>query len=1161
MPEDILFDLNAFGARGAELAQLAGSNEAAGRVETLTGTVTVRRLNGETTNLLEGDEIFMGDTLEVSNGGSLGVIFADDTTVALGSGASLIIDEMVYDPTGESGSLALSVADGVFSFVSGQISKTADEAMVINTPVATIGIRGTKGAGFAAPEGSQNTISLMSEDDGQTGEMIIRTQGGVQVLNQPGQTVALQSRFEPPPPPQLLSPEQMEGMYAQALSILPPPPRRGPPPGQQPAGQGEEGADDAPPPQEGAPEGQDDANAGEEADIGEEVTEEFAQEDVISEEAKEAVEDVIAEAAADGEITEEEAAAIQEAMAESGAFGDNAEAVEAAAAAFVAALESGASVEEAAESALATGQSVLAASEGEEAAEDLVQEVVDAIEGGEEAKPLFTKTINGSLEDASKPGEGGTFSNDVGALGSESEQDEKAEADEEKLVEEDLPADDEIGEEARLVDEKPPEEFLAEFTLPEDELLALNAGEDIGVKGFAQAGGGLGLGFGDVGLTEPDSLLGGDDFFSAQEDFAFDDGNSFVDIPPPIVEDNTTVTEETSGNTITTIDGTASLEQIVGTTGNDDIHGLGGSDWIMGDAGDDTIDGGDGDDVLYGDGPVIGRVTVDDNGLELSTGDNVIGYGGYNLTSGNENVIAFQTSSALDGNDGNGTTDIYIKKLGDPHDGSSTVELISKKADGTTSTTGTAYNAQISGDGKYVFFISTATDLGVSSTDTDSQIYRVELSTGTLEKVTTAADGVTEGNGTHSEYSVSADGNLIAFTSSSTNLHANDTTNASDVFLKNMTTNSVTLVSEETGGTSDGTLVSTQPAISDDGAYVIFSSTADQLIAGDTNTLQDIYAYKVSDGTLSRISVDSSEVEATGGNSYEADVSSDGRYVVFQSDATNLVTGDGNTSADVFIRDTVAGTTTRVSVDNADGDADGTSYYPTVSDDGRYVVFKSSATDLLDHTDPNGSGMDFFVKDMTTGDIRAINKPLAGAALATDSHEAYISGDGKSIIMLTGDVLGPGDTVLDDLYMTTNPFLTETGGGADFLEGGAGNDTMWGGTGDDTLIGGSGNDIFYFRYNDGHDLIGDFSSADDQIALDGATFGLSSASFVSTDFESIGTVFDGTTATASAGSNVIVDSNGDVWVDKDGPENAGGYSVVANVQGDSVTFSDIDIVE
>jgi hypothetical protein len=209
----------------------------------------------------------------------------------------------------------------------------------------------------------------------------------------------------------------------------------------------------------------------------------------------------------------------------------------------------------------------------------------------------------------------------------------------------------------------------------------------------------------------------------------------------------------------------------------------------------------------------------------------------------------------------------------------------------------------------------------------------------------------------------------------------------------------------------------------------------------------------------------------------------------------------------------------------------------------------------------NTSGNDFFVKDMLTGEVRIINKALAGDPASNTVGAAHISNDGKMIIFEADTSYVHGDSGTDDdIYITTNPFLTESGGGADVIKGGLGNDTIWGGVGNDTLTGGAGDDIFYFRYNDGHDHIMDFDSlGNDMIALDAATFGLSG--YTSANFETIATVYDGTTGTATAGSKVIVDSNGDVWVDSDGPENAGGYSVVTHVDGGAVTAGDIDVVE
>jgi len=1088
MPEDILFDLNAFGERGVELAQLAGATEAAGRVETLTGSVSVRRLNGETLNLSEGDEIFMGDTLEVSNQGSVGVLFADDTTMALGEGAQLIIDEMVYDPAGEEGNLAVSVANGVFSFVSGQISKTGDEAMTINTPVATIGIRGTKGAGFAAPEGSRNTISLMQEDDGQTGEIIVRTQGGVQVLNQPGQTVALQSRFEPPPPPELLSAQAMEDMYRGALGVLPPPPRRRPPPLREddPRNQGEDN--------QGV-----DGTAGEAQQTAEQIAA-----------AKEAVTEVMTEAAADGVITEEEAAAIAEAMAETGAFGDSEEAVAAATEAYIAALESGATVEEAAEAALSTGQAVAVAEQAADAADAVVAEVAENVDGEGENTEGDNQSDTGGNEDETSQNSDAETVFAASSAGSE-------------VVSGGEGTEDVVG----------------------------GAGGDIFGGDVGGLGGDGAGGLGITGVTNPESILGETPIVSVQEQFAASEGQ----------QETTNQKQDTSTNTnntptVTNITGTGAGEQLIGGNGIHNIEAGGGDDYVVGGSGNDTIKGEGGNDILYGDSPFKGQVSTNSSGVDFGGGAS-IDKNDYNFATGNEIVIGFTTDQGLDSNDTNGNDDAYLKNIN-----TGAVTWISHRADGSASSA-TVSNVQVSGDGTYAFFISTATDLAVSSSNA-GQLYRLHIANQTLEKVSETSLGV-EGTSSVLNYSVSDDGNQIAFSTNAINLDANDSSGGTDIYLKTMSTKALTLVSKETSNMADGTLNSIQPTITGDGSHIVFTSAADSIVAGDGNNNQDIFKYKVSDGSVARVSVDTAGAEATGGNSYESNVSSDGRYVVFQSDATNLIGAgnDLNGVSDIFLRDTQLNTTVRVSVDNASGDSDGASHTPSVSDDGRYVVFHSTATDLLSGTDPTGASEDIFIRDMLTNETRLLSAPLAATAVSGTIDAAHISNNGHLILFSTTGSYVHGDTdAVQDVYMMANPFLVETAGGADTIDGGAGNDTIWGGAGDDILTGGTGADKFFFRAMGGHDKVLDFSSTDsDKLVFDGTTFGISSASFTSADFETIGVAYDGTTNTAATGKNVIVDSNGDVWVDNNGPENTGGYSVVANVTGDPVTFSDIEIVD
>ncbi len=208
-------------ALGVELAQ---AGESIGRVEATDGLVEAIRVDGTKVALSKGDDIFQGDTLVTGKGAAVGITFIDDTTFSLGEEGRMVIDEMVYDPGTQEGGFNASLVQGVFSFVSGQIAKTGPDAMTVSTPVATIGIRGTKVAGRAAQEGSDNTISLLPETDAQgnqiVGELAVTNQGGTVTLNAVGATVQMSSAFAPPPAPVVFSQQQLQQNYGAALTTL-----------------------------------------------------------------------------------------------------------------------------------------------------------------------------------------------------------------------------------------------------------------------------------------------------------------------------------------------------------------------------------------------------------------------------------------------------------------------------------------------------------------------------------------------------------------------------------------------------------------------------------------------------------------------------------------------------------------------------------------------------------------------------------------------------------------------------------------------------------------------------------------------------------------------------------------------------------------------------
>src|SRR6266550_2391417 len=169
-------------------------------------------------------------------------------------------------------------------------------------------------------------------------------------------------------------------------------------------------------------------------------------------------------------------------------------------------------------------------------------------------------------------------------------------------------------------------------------------------------------------------------------------------------------------------------------------------------------------------------------------------------------------------------------------------------------------------------------------------------------------------------------------------------------------------VSVSTGGVQ-GNGRSFAPAISADGRFVAFSSAASSLVAGDTNGVDDVFVRDRQAGTTTRVSLAPGGAEANGG-SYSPSISADGRYVAFLSDATNLVAGDTNSVRDVFVFDRQTGTTTRASVSSAGVQADVDSVTPVLSGNGRFVAFDSGA-DNLAFGDTNDT-FDVFVKDRQT---------------------------------------------------------------------------------------------------------------------------------------------------------------------------------------------------
>src|SRR5437660_1328853 len=219
-------------------------------------------------------------------------------------------------------------------------------------------------------------------------------------------------------------------------------------------------------------------------------------------------------------------------------------------------------------------------------------------------------------------------------------------------------------------------------------------------------------------------------------------------------------------------------------------------------------------------------------------------------------------------------------------------------------------------------------------------------------------------------------------------------------------------VSVASGGT-EGDDASLGSALSADGRFVAFDSAATDLVAGDTNGASDVFVHDRQTGTTERVSVASDGTQANNVSSYPA-LSADGRFVAFQSDATNLVAGDTNGATDVFVHDRQTGATERVSVASGGGtqgnrNSGGFFAFPALSADGRLVAFQSDATNLVAR-DTNGA-TDVFVHDRQTGTTERVSVASGGSQGNGFSAGPVLSADGRFVAFhSTATNLVAGDT-------------------------------------------------------------------------------------------------------------------------------------------------------
>lgn len=340
-------------------------------------------------------------------------------------------------------------------------------------------------------------------------------------------------------------------------------------------------------------------------------------------------------------------------------------------------------------------------------------------------------------------------------------------------------------------------------------------------------------------------------------------------------------------------------------------------------------------------------------------------------------------------------------------------ERVSVDGDGNESARGGGDPA-ISGDGRYVVFESSATDLIPDDTNGVQDLYVKDRMTGAIERVSlTAAKG--ESNQDSDNPSISADGSEIAFECYATNMTLLDSDVTADIYVYNRLLGQLEILSISNSGLK-GNADSTDPAISGEGRHVAFESRATNLIAGDSNGFTDIFVYDLLNDSIERVSIKDEATEANQG-SQGASISGDGRFVAFSSAASNLVDGDTNLVNDIFVFDRLNRSILRVSTSTGGGEANGNSSEPSLSSDGRFVAFVSAATDLVPG-DTNGKN-DIFLKDLVTGAVLECSVDDSQVQGNNYSYDPDISGDGRFVTFksLSTNLVEGGTSAIGNIFV------------------------------------------------------------------------------------------------------------------------------------------------
>jgi len=322
-----------------------------------------------------------------------------------------------------------------------------------------------------------------------------------------------------------------------------------------------------------------------------------------------------------------------------------------------------------------------------------------------------------------------------------------------------------------------------------------------------------------------------------------------------------------------------------------------------------------------------------------------------------------------------------------------TIERVSVDSNGNQANS-YSYYSSISGDGRYVAFQSYASNLVADDTNGSSDIFLHDRQTSTTKRISVDSNG-NQANGYSQSPNISSDGRYVVFSSDASNLVSGDTNGKRDMFIHDTQTSETKLINLNIDGSeiTDIYYYDNNISLSANARYLAVRATTKTVVNGKNISRYEVLVYDRQTDKTERVSVDS--------NSEYPTISADGRYVAFQSSATNLVAGDTNGISDIFVHDRQTGKTKRVSVDSNGNQGNDYSRYPTLSADGRYVAFVSDSNNLV--SDDINELSDIFIHDLQTNKTELVNV-YSGCNRGFDYYQYLsFSSNGRYLIFLGYD--------------------------------------------------------------------------------------------------------------------------------------------------------------